>query len=1053
MLGAAGWGKTTALAGWSRNRRTGWVRCDEPDLDPFRFVHALHDAVRGLLPEGAGGTVPSGPGGLESALAGVRALCCQLRRARRDDVVLVIDDLEVVRSGSDVARLTEALCRAAPEHLHLVLVSRRELPFSLARLRGQGLVIEIDARDLAFDTAEVEVLLRAHAGPDTASCAELVRERTGGWPAAVLSAVELIRGHGPGDPTTALDELSRPGERFHTYLAEEVLAAEPAPTVDLLRRLAVYGEVGSVDVVGTGGEDGDAPAALADLIRRGLVRCGTRNPALRSLVPPLADYFRHDPTLTAGDRALLEVSAAHHWAARQDHAEALRHLIAGGAHAAAAALLVEHGSTLIARGLIDAVLEATRLPARHLDDPRAQCLLGHALQVRGRWSEAMDRFRDADRDDVLDPALAWRLGTLLLGRGELAEVLAVCGRVSRPDDPGVGTDEDVRVAALAATALRRTGNLDAARAEIARVEAGERAVEPRVRGWVGQVRALLAAADGNRRKADAHWADALEVAEGAGDLLEAVGIRCGRARHRLDVGAVADAASDAAVAGRAGRTWGSPFLVALAATLEGRVAVRRGRLDAAQQSLDEAVELLLRLGSNVVVEPLCGLGDLYRVRGRPGRSRHAYEEALTLAESAGDVPGIRTALIGLARARAEADDLDAARALADRACQAGADRQLEVPAVLTRGWVALLGEDREAAARDAARAAAAARARRDRPGVAEAITLGLLAVADRGVRPGLFDEAIEIYREAGCELEESAVRIIAARTGAGPAATVAQERLRAAGVDLGSAWVVGPATVTARFVPALSVRALGAFQVLRDGVPVPRAEWQSRKARDLLKILVARRRPVARDQLVELLWPEVDPARAGGRLSVLLSMLRGVLASADEADNLVVTDGGAIGLDLTRVHVDVEQFLAEADVALRAHRNGCPDAVVRLQATVADYTGAFLEDDPFPDWATPLAEQLRATHIALLQALAGQLRRTGDVDGVVRCTLRLLEQDPYDETAHLTLVDVLTTAGRRGEARRHYRNYVRRMGEIGVAPRAESGPEDPPPALARRRPG
>ena len=72
--------------------------------------------------------------------------------------------------------------------------------------------------------------------------------------------------------------------------------------------------------------------------------------------------------------------------------------------------------------------------------------------------------------------------------------------------------------------------------------------------------------------------------------------------------------------------------------------------------------------------------------------------------------------------------------------------------------------------------------------------------------------------------------------------------------------------------PAVSVRTLGGFRVLRGGVAVPHQAWQSRKARDLLKILVAHRgAPVARDQLCEHLWPQVDPARAGNRLSVAVS--------------------------------------------------------------------------------------------------------------------------------------------------------------------------------------
>ena len=47
----------------------------------------------------------------------------------------------------------------------------------------------------------------------------------------------------------------------------------------------------------------------------------------------------------------------------------------------------------------------------------------------------------------------------------------------------------------------------------------------------------------------------------------------------------------------------------------------------------------------------------------------------------------------------------------------------------------------------------------------------------------------------------------------------------------------------------LTLQTLGGFRVLRQGIPVPADAWKSKKARDLLKILAARRgRPVARDR-------------------------------------------------------------------------------------------------------------------------------------------------------------------------------------------------------------
>ncbi|MGH3476512.1 MAG: hypothetical protein ACRDQD_06700 [Nocardioidaceae bacterium] len=72
----------------------------------------------------------------------------------------------------------------------------------------------------------------------------------------------------------------------------------------------------------------------------------------------------------------------------------------------------------------------------------------------------------------------------------------------------------------------------------------------------------------------------------------------------------------------------------------------------------------------------------------------------------------------------------------------------------------------------------------------------------------------------------------------------------------------GGAIVDAKHAPAVLIRTLGVFQVIRDGTPVPSAVWQSEKDRELLKILIARRKPTSREQLIALLWPEVDPAKA-----------------------------------------------------------------------------------------------------------------------------------------------------------------------------------------------
>ena len=69
---------------------------------------------------------------------------------------------------------------------------------------------------------------------------------------------------------------------------------------------------------------------------------------------------------------------------------------------------------------------------------------------------------------------------------------------------------------------------------------------------------------------------------------------------------------------------------------------------------------------------------------------------------------------------------------------------------------------------------------------------------------------------------------------------------------------------------------------------------------------------------------------------------------------------------------------------------------------------------------------------------------TGDHATGVRCNLRVLEHDAYDEHAHLGLVRAHLDAGQQGEARRAYQAYGARMSEIGVEaapfPAADSAP-------------
>lgn len=226
--------------------------------------------------------------------------------------------------------------------------------------------------------------------------------------------------------------------------------------------------------------------------------------------------------------------------------------------------------------------------------------------------------------------------------------------------------------------------------------------------------------------------------------------------------------------------------------------------------------------------------------------------------------------------------------------------------------------------------------------------------------------------------------------------------------------------------PAIAV--LGAFEVTSSDGRV--ATWTSRKARELLKILVARRgAPVHREVLMDLLWPGRDPAELGNRLSVALSTVRRALDPDRQlaTNELVAADRSAVRLCTDRIEVDVERFLDRARAALAAEDPAHAHTTSALVEAARLHRGPPLPDEPYADWASPLQGEVRDVHLRVVRALAERARSTGDDLAASDAFRRLVEADPFDEEVHREFVDALERVGAAGGAdleRRRFRQLA-----------------------------
>ncbi len=208
------------------------------------------------------------------------------------------------------------------------------------------------------------------------------------------------------------------------------------------------------------------------------------------------------------------------------------------------------------------------------------------------------------------------------------------------------------------------------------------------------------------------------------------------------------------------------------------------------------------------------------------------------------------------------------------------------------------------------------------------------------------------------------------------------------------------------------IETLGRFAVVRDGDEVPVSAWGGRRARTLCKRLVAARgRPVTREELIDLLWPdESDLAKLGARLSVQLSAVRRVLGGG------VVADRTTVALDLTEVTTDLETLHAATDD----------------RAVVDAYTGEFLPEDRYDDWTTPGRDEARARFSAAARRLAAAAMDEGRWDEAAALARRLIESDPHGEDGHRLLVVALDGVGADGDARRAHERWVAAAAEVGA---------------------
>lgn len=261
----AGFGKSTLLGEWratppGQAAPLAWLSLDAGDNDPARFWGYLLAALRGL-PD-----LAALPEELAAAAAPDRLLSPIINGLAAADppVILVLDDYHAIEAPAIHAAIA-LLIEQMPRGLRLVVLTRSDPPWPMARLRAHGLMAELRATDLRFTPSEVADFF-THAGLSTADI-DAVAQRTEGWIAALQMVAISLDGH--PDPHGFVASFSGENRFITDYLTEEVLARQPEDLRRFLLQTAVLDRLSAplcAAVTGTA----DSRTLLDQLERRGL---------------------------------------------------------------------------------------------------------------------------------------------------------------------------------------------------------------------------------------------------------------------------------------------------------------------------------------------------------------------------------------------------------------------------------------------------------------------------------------------------------------------------------------------------------------------------------------------------------------------------------------------------------------------------------------------------------------------------------------------------------------------------------------------------------------
>ncbi|MFT3800366.1 MAG: LuxR C-terminal-related transcriptional regulator [Burkholderiaceae bacterium] len=344
MQAPAGFGKTTAMLQLrarlaAEGVSTAWLTLDGGDNGAAQFIRTLGRAVAGLD---------------EHRYAGrrhgeLKGEVVETLLSRRDRFAIFLDGFEAIDEPA-IFTFLRTLAERLPRGGQILIATRRQPGFGLARLRGLGLLCEIDADDLRFDLDEAERYFRLRGlSRLPAESVRHLHDKTEGWITGLwLASISIAR---LGPDSDFVERFSGSTRAIDEYLTDEVLSYQDEAVRAFMVKTSVLRHL-NASLCQALVPDGDAAGLLARLEQQRLFLVPVSGEAATWRYHAIfSEYLRHRLAIEfPHERAGLHLAAARWYESARRLVPAIDHAIEAGSHEYALSLLAPHAQTLLEAG-------------------------------------------------------------------------------------------------------------------------------------------------------------------------------------------------------------------------------------------------------------------------------------------------------------------------------------------------------------------------------------------------------------------------------------------------------------------------------------------------------------------------------------------------------------------------------------------------------------------------------------------------------------------------------------------------------------------------------